>query len=174
MFGKILFLCIKLNNFSTIFFFSTNLQSPLLIYTQQTSLKYKNTRNNNGNIFIVLGAFKSLLFSHLDIDVHDVLNYRTNYLLRKCPKKCSRDLIGLFEHAPFDCNISWDCNKIWVRVKNSVGFIRNFYEKDVYHVTKDFHLCGWLLSHDLSKFWAKLVISLKHNFCKIPWDIVIL
>ena len=28
---------------------------------------------------------------------------------------------------------------------------------------KDFHLCGWLLSYDLSKISAKLVISLKHN-----------
>ena len=27
---------------------------------------------------------------------------------------------------------------------------------------KDFHLCGWLLSYDLSKTSAK-VISLKHN-----------
>ena len=27
----------------------------------------------------------------------------------------------------------------------------------------DFQLCGWLLSYDLSKILAKLVISLKHN-----------
>ena len=27
----------------------------------------------------------------------------------------------------------------------------------------DFHLYGWLLSYDLSKISAKLVISLKHN-----------
>ena len=35
---------------------------------------------------------------------------------------------------------------------------------------KDFHLCGWLLSYDLSKILAKLVISLKHNiiFAKFP------
>ena len=28
---------------------------------------------------------------------------------------------------------------------------------------KDFHLCRWLLSYNLSKISAKLVISLKHN-----------
>ena len=28
---------------------------------------------------------------------------------------------------------------------------------------KDFHLCGWLLSYDLSKISIKLVISLKYN-----------
>ena len=28
---------------------------------------------------------------------------------------------------------------------------------------KDFHLCGWLLSYDLSKISAKLAVSLKHN-----------
>ena len=28
---------------------------------------------------------------------------------------------------------------------------------------KDFHLSGWLLSYDLSKILAKLVISIKHN-----------
>ena len=28
---------------------------------------------------------------------------------------------------------------------------------------KDFHLCRWLLSYDLSEILAKLVISLKHN-----------
>ena len=47
--------------------------------------------NNNGNIFIVLGALKSLLCFPLDIDVNDILNYRTNYLLRKnVVKKQSR------------------------------------------------------------------------------------
>ena len=49
--------------------------------------KYKNTRNNNDNIFIVLGAMKSLLCFPLNIDVNDNLNYRTKYLLRKCRKK---------------------------------------------------------------------------------------
>ena len=28
---------------------------------------------------------------------------------------------------------------------------------------KDFQLCSWLLSYDLSKISAKVVISLKHN-----------
>ena len=27
----------------------------------------------------------------------------------------------------------------------------------------DFHLCGWLLSYELSKISTKLAISLKHN-----------
>ena len=49
--------------------------------------KYKNTRNNYCNIFIVLGALKSLIYFPLDIDHNDILNYRTNYLLRKCRKK---------------------------------------------------------------------------------------
>ena len=39
---------------------------------------------------------------------------------------------------------------------------------------KDFHLCSWLISYDLSKISAKLVISLKHNvvlqnFVKYYW-----
>ena len=39
------------------------------------------------DIFFVLDALKSLLCFPLDIDVNDNLNYRTNYLLRKCRKK---------------------------------------------------------------------------------------
>ena len=50
-------------------------------------LKYKNTRNNNGNIFTVLGALKSLPCFPLDVDVNDILNYLTDDLLRKCRKK---------------------------------------------------------------------------------------
>ena len=34
-----------------------------------------------------MGALKSLLCYTLDIDVNDILNYHTNYLLRKCCKK---------------------------------------------------------------------------------------
>ena len=34
-----------------------------------------------------MGMLKSLLSFPLDIDVNDILNYRTNYLLRKCRKK---------------------------------------------------------------------------------------
>ena len=52
-----------------------------------TTQKYKNTRNNQSNIFIVLGALKSLLCFPLDIDVNDILNCRTNYFLRKFHKK---------------------------------------------------------------------------------------
>ena len=33
----------------------------------------------------------------------------------------------------------------------------------IYHVMKDFHLCSWLPSYDLSKISAKLAISLKHK-----------
>ena len=49
--------------------------------------KYKNTSNNYSKIFTVMGALKSLLCYTLDIDVNDILNYHTNYLLRKCCKK---------------------------------------------------------------------------------------
>ena len=49
--------------------------------------KYKNTRNNYSNIFIVLGALKSLFCIPLDIDVNDISNYHVNYLLRKRRKK---------------------------------------------------------------------------------------
>ena len=35
--------------------------------------------------------------------------------------------------------------------------------KMIYHVMKDFHLCSWLPSYDLSKISAKLAISLKHK-----------
>ena len=52
---------------------------------------------------MILGALKSLLSFRLDIDVNDILNYRTNYLLRKCRKKaianksdCLRLLIATF------------------------------------------------------------------------------
>ena len=44
-------------------------------------------RDKYGNIFIVLGALKSLLCFPLDINVNDIVNYCTNYLLRKCHKK---------------------------------------------------------------------------------------
>ena len=45
--------------------------------------------NNYCNIFIVMGALKSLFCFPLDIDVNDILNYRMNYLLRNCRKKQS-------------------------------------------------------------------------------------
>ena len=48
---------------------------------------YVSAWNNYSNIFIVLGALKSLFSFPLDIDVNDMLNSRTNYLLRKCRKK---------------------------------------------------------------------------------------
>ena len=38
-------------------------------------------------MFIVPGGLKSLLCFPLDIDVNNILNYRKNYLLRKCSKK---------------------------------------------------------------------------------------
>ena len=65
--------------------------------------KYKNTRNNYSNIFTVMGALKSLLCFPLDIDVNDILNYRTNYLYVNVVKK---QLLGQFEHASFDCDIA--------------------------------------------------------------------
>ena len=45
---------------------------------------------------------------------------------------------------------------------------------EIYQVTKDFHLCSWLLSSGLSKIRAKLAISHKHNiffakFLKCCW-----
>ena len=49
--------------------------------------KYENIRNSYSNMFIVLGALKSLLSFPLDIDVNDISNSRTNYLLLKCRKK---------------------------------------------------------------------------------------
>ena len=57
------------------------------IFKKSLNQKYKNRKNNNGNIFIVMGALKSLLCFPLDIEVNDILNYRTNYLLRKYHKK---------------------------------------------------------------------------------------
>ena len=47
----------------------------------------KNTRNNYRNIFVALGALKSLHSFPLHIDVNDILNYPTNYILRKSRKK---------------------------------------------------------------------------------------
>ena len=50
-----------------------------------------------------MGALKSLLCFPLDIDVNDILNYRTNYLYVNVVKK---QLLGQFEHASFDCDIA--------------------------------------------------------------------
>ena len=93
--------------------------------------KYKNTRNSCSNIFIfiVLGALKSLFCFPLDIDVNDILNCRTNYLLRKCRKKAiaskndslnTRLLIVTFHEIA----IKYESD-----LKNSVRFIRYFYER---------------------------------------------
>ena len=49
------------------------------------------TRNNYSNVFIALDALKSLLCFALDIDVNDILYFRTNNLLRKCRKKAITD-----------------------------------------------------------------------------------
>ena len=70
--------------------FGTHNKKPLAIILQpclDQSIELKNTRNNYSNIFIVLGALKSLLCVPLDIDVNDILNYHINYLLSKCCKK---------------------------------------------------------------------------------------
>ena len=53
-------------------------------------------------------------------------------------------------------------------------FCRMIYLFNTFNM-KDFHLCSWLLSYDLSKISAKLAISLKHNiifakFLKILLD----
>ena len=52
-------------------------------------LTHRNTKtqHNYSNIFIVLGVLKSLLCFPLGIDVNDILNYHTKYLLRKSRKK---------------------------------------------------------------------------------------
>ena len=50
--------------------------------TSVLSWKWKNTKNNYNEIITLLGALKSLPFFILDIEVNDILNYRTNYLLR--------------------------------------------------------------------------------------------
>ena len=130
----------------------------------------------------MLGALKSLLCFPLDIDVNNTLSYHTNYFLRKCCKKQSQINRTAFARA-FVCNFSWNCNKILVTVKNSAGFVKYFYKpqhgiteapslqilsnrsaiEGVHHVMKDFHLCGWLLSCNLSKISAKLAISLNHK-----------
>ena len=49
--------------------------------------------NNYSNIFIVLGTLKLLLCFPLDIDINDVLNYPTNYLLRLL-RKCRKEAIA--------------------------------------------------------------------------------
>ena len=75
--------------------YSTNTEIRLIKFQQKKfsnylytlPWKYKNTRNNYSNMFIVLGALKSLLCFPLDVDVNDILNRRTNYLLRQCRKK---------------------------------------------------------------------------------------
>ena len=59
----------------------------LKIFLNIIPQKYKNTRNNYSDFFIVRGALKSLLCFPLDMDVNDILNCRTNYLLHKCCKK---------------------------------------------------------------------------------------
>ena len=52
---------------------------------------HRNTKpqgiTTDSNVFIILGALKSVLCFLLDIDVNGILNYPTNYLQRKCRKK---------------------------------------------------------------------------------------
>ena len=46
--------------------------------------------NNYSNIFIEDDTLNSLSCFFLDIEVHGISNYRTNYLLHKCRKKASK------------------------------------------------------------------------------------
>ena len=43
-----------------------------------------------------MGALKSLFCFPLDIDINDILNCRTNYLLRKCRKKAIANKLDYF------------------------------------------------------------------------------
>ena len=85
--------------------------------------------NNYSNIFIALGPLKSLLCFSLNIDVNEILNCCTNYLLRKCRKKAivnkedrlnTRHLIVTFHEIAI---------KYGSDLKNSVRPIRYFYER---------------------------------------------
>ena len=142
------------------------------------SQKYKNTRNNYSNIFIVLGALKSLFCFPLDIDINDILNYRMNYLLRKCRKKAIPNKQDCLNTRLLIVTFHLIAKNYDSELKTQVRFIRYFYEpyrgitevpsleilsNDLSIVMKDFHLYSWLLSYDLSKILAKLVISLKNN-----------
>ena len=43
-------------------------------------------------------------------------------------QESNHEQIGLLEHAAFDSNISGNCNKLLVRLKNSDDFIRHSYK----------------------------------------------
>ena len=103
--------------------------------------KYKNTRNNNDNIFIVLGALKSLLCFPLDIDVNDDLNYRTKYLLRKCRKKktitnkqdCLSTHVLIVTFYEIAINYEPELNILLfltnISMNRNMGFLRSFHFK---------------------------------------------
>ena len=104
------------------------------------SQKYKNTRNNYSNIFIVLGALKSLLCFPLDIDINDILNCRTNYLLHKCRKKAiankqdclsTRLLIVTFHETAIKYESDLKTQLVFLDISNNhnVGSPRSFHFK---------------------------------------------
>ena len=68
-------------------------------------------RNNNSNIFIVLDALKSLFCFSLNIDVNDILKYLLMFYLNEQSP---------INRSGWACTFSWNCNKIWVRVENSL------------------------------------------------------
>ena len=133
--------------------------------------KYKNTRNSYSNIFIVLGALKSLLYFPLDIDVNDILNYRTNYLLRKCRKKAiankqdylsTRLLIVAFHEIAINYELELKSQLFLsdISANYNVGLPRSLHFK----LCQMIYLFKTLI---MLRSRTKLVISLKHNFCKI-------
>ena len=86
-------------------------------------------RNNYSNIFIVLGALKSLFCFPLDIDINYILKYRTNYLRRKCRKKAianKQDFLStlLLIVAFHEITIKYESE-----LKTQFAFVRYFYEQ---------------------------------------------
>ena len=105
----------------------------LLMYVRPQT--YKNKRNNYSNIFIALGALKSLLCFPSDIDANDILNYHTNYLLRKCRKKTiankqdclsTRILVATFHKTAlkYESDLKFQLVLLDVSTKHNVGLPR--------------------------------------------------
>ena len=135
------------------------------------------TRNNYSNICIVLGALKLLLCFSLDIDINDILNYRTNYLLRKKQSQIkdslSTRLLVAIKTRLFFANCFLDNS-----TNHNLGPSRSLHFKfcQMTSCYEWFSIVRSVISHNSSKISAKLAISFKYNiifanFFKCYWII---
>ena len=133
--------------------------------------KQKNMRNNYSNIFVVLGALKSLRCFPLDIDVNDILNHCTNYLLSNCHKKAIANeqgclsthiLIGTFHEIAIKDQSDLQTQLVLLDISSNHNVERrkssNFVKLFAY-----LRRSSCFEGFSFLQFLTKLLISLKHN-----------